>query len=946
MLLSNVLVVLQFGIATLLPVLASVVITKLFERTSWNIKMGYWPKQIFIGIIFGAIAVFGTEAGIAVEGVSMNVRDAAPLVAGLYFGGPAGIIAGVIGGVERWFAALWGRGMFTRLACSLATVLSGIYAALLRKHLFGGRRPSWPIAFAIGIVAEVVHMLLVFVTNLDEPVRAFLVARACTLPMVLCNAISVALSSVVLALMSGQGLRRRSDIPDISTRIQTGMLITVTVGFVFTAGFVEVLQTSIAQRDTHDTLQVALEDTKSDIEDASDADLLALARRVAVEIPTTAEANQDTINRLADELNLAEIHVVDENGIIVASSNDAFVGFDMASGKQAAEFLALLPGGGRTQLAQDYQPTTIDDTEWRKYGGMSIKDGFVQVSYDTTRFTDDLKNQISSSVANRHVGNEGLLAVTTERSELLATRKDVDLSYDDVHALIASMEGVQEGEVFGTRLGGISHLAMYATVNSLKVISLIPTVQEEMPRILPVMVTSHMEVLVFAALFLSIYVLIDRVVVRSIWQVNERLGEITRGDLSVEVDVRDSSEFRSLSDDINATVAALRDAIAAESARIESDLATAKAIQESALPRSFPPFPDITAFDIYASMKAAREVGGDFYDFFLINRHTLGFLIADVSGKGIPASLFMMAAKSELANYMKSGMDLAEAVHSANWNLCQGNDAGMFVTVWAATLDYETGRLTYVNAGHNPPLLRHGDTWEWLKQKGGLFLGTFERAKYRSHTLTLVPGDELLLYTDGVNEAFSVDEEEYGNERLEAFLAKHVALHPRMLVDVLRTDVARWAKGAEQSDDITMLCLEYGHSPEVSGNIRVRAHAQGLRNLARALHYEFSQIQCPDSVQQQMDDILDSIVTNVIQNAYVGEIGDIEVSYIYDANPASITMSVTDWGAPTDPLNYEHAAGEDAEGAGAGIASVFDDVDDAAYVRDDDRNVVAFRVSW
>ncbi len=177
----------------------------------------------------------------------------------------------------------------------------------------------------------------------------------------------------------------------------------------------------------------------------------------------------------------------------------------------------------------------------------------------------------------------------------------------------------------------------------------------------------------------------------------------------------------------------------------------------------------------------------------------------------------MMAAKTELENRLTAGMPPAEAIAAANRYLCTNNDAGMFVTVWAATLNWKTGELTYVNAAHNFPLLRNGQsgTWTWLDQKCGLFLGAFDTAKYRQETIFIEPGDELLLYTDGVNEAFSLDDEQYGNDRLEAFLASHAGMHPRALVNGLRADVAKWADGAEQSDDVTVLALEYGRAPEV-----------------------------------------------------------------------------------------------------------------------------------
>ncbi|MEE1158420.1 MAG: SpoIIE family protein phosphatase, partial [Atopobiaceae bacterium] len=312
------------------------------------------------------------------------------------------------------------------------------------------------------------------------------------------------------------------------------------------------------------------------------------------------------------------------------------------------------------------------------------------------------------------------------------------------------------------------------------------------------------------AVYLVAQLFIKRFVLLPIDHTNEALARITDGDLDIKVETNESPEFTSLSNGINGTVDALKSLISEAEHRNEVDLATAKAIQRSALPRTFPPFPEIDAFDLYASMDAAKEVGGDFYDFFIVDDNTLVFLIADVSGKGIPGALFMMAAKAEIENYLSTGMGPAEAILSVNRRLCATNDAGMFVTVWVATLNWETGELTYVNAGHNFPLVRRGEggTWEWLKKRCGLFLGTFETAKYKEEKITLYPGDEVLLYTDGVNEAFNVNEEEYGNERLEAFLNGHADLHPKDLVKSLRADVAAWADGAEQSDDVTILALE------------------------------------------------------------------------------------------------------------------------------------------
>lgn len=303
--------------------------------------------------------------------------------------------------------------------------------------------------------------------------------------------------------------------------------------------------------------------------------------------------------------------------------------------------------------------------------------------------------------------------------------------------------------------------------------------------------------------------LLRSIVVRPLDSTNESLAKITAGNLGEAVQIQTSSEFVTLSSYINDTVESLKEYAAESERRIEQDLETAKVIQESVLPRRFPAFPGIDAFDIYASMCAAKYVGGDFYDLFIIGRHKLGFLIADVSGKGIPAALFMMRAKAHIATCMHTDSDLAQAVRDTNVHLCEGNNTFMFVTLWAATFDWETGELVYVNGGHDVPLLRHNGEWSWLKGMGGPFLGAANFSTYKSTTTTLDHGDALLLYTDGVTEAMDSDFNEYGKERLFEFVQRNADLHPRELDDAIRHDLQGWADGAEQSDDITMLTLEY-----------------------------------------------------------------------------------------------------------------------------------------
>ena len=459
------------------------------------------------------------------------------------------------------------------------------------------------------------------------------------------------------------------------------------------------------------------------------------------------------------------------------------------------------------------------------------------------------------------------------------------------------------------------------------------------------------------AVFLLVSNLLDRVVVRRIAEINGVLGEIMDGNLDAHVDITDSREFKSLSNGINTTVDTLKEWIAEAETRMDSELAAARAIQESALPRIFPPFPDILRFDIYASMHAAREVGGDFYDFFLIDGEDtakLGFVIADVSGKGVPAALFMMAAKTQIRNFLNSGVAPGEAIENANRQLCEGNESGMFVTVFAGVLDYETGRVEYVNAGHNPPLLWHRDSWEWLKQKSGLPLGLFDGFPYETFEIDLGVGDQFLLYTDGVTEAMDVEGRLYGEERLMDLVAEFAYLHPRRLLLKVRQDLVSFTDGAEQSDDITMLALEYGVPPEVTATLVVPADVAELPHVLDFVHTELDRRLCPVKAQKQLDIALEELFVNVAHYAYPEATPDnpgmARVSYTYSAEPPSITVELSDDGIPYNPLAKPDAVTPDdimeVPIGGLGILMAKKSVDEMSYEYLDGCNIVTFRKTW
>lgn len=275
-----------------------------------------------------------------------------------------------------------------------------------------------------------------------------------------------------------------------------------------------------------------------------------------------------------------------------------------------------------------------------------------------------------------------------------------------------------------------------------------------------------------------------------------------------------SGSFKEMMTDITDYVENLQ-TITAEKERISAELGIATQIQADMLPRIFPAFPDREEFDIYASMNPAREVGGDFYDFFLIDDSHLAVVIADVSGKGVPAALFMVIAKTLIKNHAQFGSDPADIFTITNNQLCEGNEAGLFVTAWLGVLNLLTGEFVYVNAGHNPPLLKQaGGEFEYLKSPAGFVLAGMEDIRYTQRSTWFSKGDKLILYTDGVTEAENKEQEEYGSGRLRETVNRGKEKDAKTLVTEICRSVADFAGGAQQFDDITVVSLVYeGPSP-------------------------------------------------------------------------------------------------------------------------------------
>jgi uncharacterized membrane protein YcgQ (UPF0703/DUF1980 family) len=796
-------------IAAFLSVFASVLVFQLEKKGLFK-SLTYYRKQIFIGIIFGIISCIGSEAGVPLGGFILNVRDTAPICAGLLFGGPAGIIAGLIGGIERWFAVYWGAGEYTRIACTLATILAGVIAALFRRYLFDNKKATVFPAFAIGVLVETLHILMVFITHMNDVAGAFRVVKLSTVPLVAINSLAVALSVFIISRLSKkQETQDATKLKPISYSFQKGLLACVLIIFATTTIFSWKLQIYMSRSETKKIISVNISDVQQDISDASDANMLKIAHEVAEQLDAVAVIDNALLKELYQKYNVAEIDIIGPDGIISGSTNSRFIGFDMGSGKQSAEFNVLLKD--QKELVQDYQPISYDPSIFRKYAGVALeRGGYMQIGYAAEQFQRDIDEQIIGITKNRHVGEEGSLIIVDKYGLIVSDRKNNLGKPLDTTGFKIDWHSIPDNTLFVQKVYDKPSFCMYVMTEGYYIIGVMPLEEAMRTSDVAICLTVLLSIIMFGIQFVALYILVKFIVVKKIQQVNDSLAQITDGNLNVVVNVRSNSEFASLSDDINMTVDTLKRYIAEAAARIDKELEFARIIQMSALPNTFPPFPDHKEFDIFASMNAAKEVGGDFYDFYLVDENKLAFIIADVSGKGIPAAMFMMTSKTLIKSLATEGNDIATTITAANTKLCENNEANMFITAFMGCLDLNTGKLEYVSAGHNPPLIKHGNgSFEYLPKSKTIVLAAMEGYPYKAQELQLEPGDVIYTYTDGVTEATDSSETLYGEDRLKAALDAKEWGSMEELCKGIKKDVDGFVGDAPQFDDITMVAIRW-----------------------------------------------------------------------------------------------------------------------------------------
>lgn len=745
----------------------------------------------------------------------------------------------------------------------------------------------------------------------------------------------------------------------ISEIIIKGLSVIIFIAFLISS----LVNTFILIKQSTDYSDKLLRQSIDDIVQKVDYDVqenfILLCEDIESYISTSNNINPENIKKTFEEFKVSEINIIDENGIITESSEQKYIGYDMKSSGQSADFFHNVKE--HEEYVQNCQATSYDASVQMAYLGIRLKNGnYLQIGFSDDVLQEYVTTFLSEATKFTHVGLEGDVIVIDSSGNILSSNNkdnvgksvyEISDDKNETKEILNSLKSESNFETKNISLENINYKCAASVFYDNYMLAVSPVKEIYQNHLFSIVVSSVITFVVFVILLIRVYLLIKKCVVSKIKNVNSLLAKISSGNLDVCINIRSSIEFSELSDSINNMADSLKKHNEKEREQIQKELKLAETVQLSAIPTVFPPFPDRNEFDLHAVMHPAKTVGGDFYDFFFIDDDILAFLIADVSGKGVPAAMFMMKAKTIIKNQAKMGVPLKNVIKTANDSLYQENSSGMFVTVWIGFLNVQTGHLTYINAGHNKPLVyRKDEGYTFIKDKSGIAVALMDGFNYKVFETNLKAGDKIFLYTDGVTEANNRQQELYTEARLLNFLNKTDDCPAKELCEKVNEEIGRFADGTEQFDDITMLALTYLRSDKKKSELTVDADTQKLGTVIEFLEGNLAELYCPYKALMKLEIVAEEIFVNIANYAYTEKENGIATIIFESYMPGEVKLTFIDYGVPYNPLNKENpdiTLPEDQRPIGGlGIFMVKKSVDDIRYEYDKGRNILTIVKRW
>lgn len=460
----------------------------------------YWLWQLFIGILFGGLVYVNILLAPYTNSISDNVQNIIPMSAGLIFGAPAALISSAIGILisMNLNITVWS---FVRETAAVSLGAAGIFAAFLRYYMFDDKIPSWVYGLGAGFMTAAFHMLSLLLRHMNHLQQAYVFVKTFNIYMLVISSISLTMTLYVIHSLGRDATNKEIKKNGITTSFEQGLLVCVMAAFLVTCGYSWFVQTTLSQDDSHDLLLLNIRDLSADIEDASDQNIIQVAKLLATKIDPSYYVNEGTkddfsnhkLNNLLTKFNVSEIHLIDKAGIIVASSTPQYVGFNMASGSQSAYFMPLLQG--TKAMVQKYQPLTFNKKISRKFAGVILPGGgFLQIGYEAEQFQKKVDEEVAGITRNKHIGATGGIIICNKEGVIVSDNLGMEGYHISDLGMQTKLATMAPYEVFSDNVIQESCLCMYAPVESYSLITFIPGEEVMFSRNIGAYITAYMEI--------------------------------------------------------------------------------------------------------------------------------------------------------------------------------------------------------------------------------------------------------------------------------------------------------------------------------------------------------------------------------------------------------------------------------------------------------------------